>query len=59
MVILMGVLLWLVGVALLVRMGKEDPLMRKVYLRQVRYEAFYPAKSGLQSSGVRLPRAWR
>src|SRR5215472_8753482 len=57
--ILMGVLLWLVGVALLVRMGKEDPLMRQVYLRHVRYQAFYLAKSGLESSGVHLPRAWR
>jgi type IV secretion system protein VirB3 len=57
--ILLGVVLWLVGVALLVRMGKEDPLMRQVYLRHVRYEAFYAAKSGLESSGVRLPRSWR
>jgi type IV secretion system protein VirB3 len=57
--ILMGILLWLVGVALLVRMGKEDPLMRKIYVRHVRYQAFYPAKSGLQSSGVRLPPSWR
>jgi type IV secretion system protein VirB3 len=57
--ILMGILLWLVAVTLLVRMGKEDPLMRQVYLRHVKYEAFYPAKSGLRCSGVRLPRAWR
>jgi type IV secretory pathway TrbD component len=57
--ILLGVALWLVGVALLVRMGKEDPMMRKVYLRHVRYQAFYPAKAGLHLSGVRLPRGWR
>jgi type IV secretion system protein TrbD len=55
----LGIGLWLVGVALLVRMGKEDPLMRKVYLRHVRYQAFYPAKGGLHLSGVRLRRGWR
>ena len=57
--ILLGTLLWLVGVVLLVRMGKEDPLMRPVYLRHVRYQAFYPAKGDLHLSGVRLPRGWR
>ena len=29
------------------RMGKADPLLRHVYLRHIRYLAFYPAKSGL------------
>ena len=57
--ILAGILLWLAGVALLVRMGKEDLLMRNVYLRHVKYQAFYGAKGMLHSSGVRLPRAWR
>ena len=57
--IMLGIGLWLVGVALLVRMGKEDPQMRKVYLRHVRYQAFYPAKGGFRLSGVRLPRGWR
>ena len=57
--ILVGILLWLGGVALLVRMGKEDPLMRNGYLRHVKYQAFYPAKGMLHSSGVRLPRVWR
>jgi type IV secretion system protein VirB3 len=57
--VLLGISLWLAGVALLVRMGKEDPLMRNVYLRHVRYVAFYPAKAALGSSGVRLPRGWR
>jgi type IV secretion system protein VirB3 len=57
--VILGTLLWLVGVALLVRMGKADPLMRKVYVRHVRYQAFYPAKGAHNSSGVRLPRAWR
>jgi type IV secretion system protein TrbD len=33
-------------VAVLARMGKEDPLMRKVYARHLAYRDFYPAKSG-------------
>jgi type IV secretion system protein VirB3 len=57
--IILGIFLWLAGVAILARMGKEDPLMRGVYLRHVQYQAFYPAKSGLDSRGVRLPRPWR
>lgn len=57
--IILGIFFWLVGVALLVRMGKLDALMRKVYLRHVKYQAFYPAKAALRSSGVRLPRVWR
>ena len=55
----LGVILWLAGAACLGRIGKEDPLMRGVFLRHMKYQAFYPAKSGLHSSGVRLPRAWR
>ena|ERR1700681_1502749 len=57
--IMLGVGLWVVGVALLVRMGKEDPQMRKAYLRHVRYQAFYPAKGALHLSEVRLRRGWR
>src|SRR2546427_9904520 len=54
--IILGVFLWLIGMALLVRLGKQDPLMRGGYLRHVRYQAFYHAQSGLHSSGVRPPR---
>lgn len=57
--VVLGIALWLGGVALLARMGKEDHLMRQVYARHVRYQAFYRAKGVLHSSGVRLPRAWR
>ena len=57
--IISGILLWLVGGALLVRIGKADPLMRKVYLRHIKYQPYYPAKGDLNSSGARLPLAWR
>jgi len=38
-------------VAVLARMGKEDPLMRKVYARHLAYKDFYPAKSGAAVMG--------
>jgi type IV secretion system protein VirB3 len=50
---------WVGGVAVLQRMGKADPLLRHIYVRHIRYRAFYPAKSGLLSSCVPVPRNWR
>jgi type IV secretory pathway TrbD component len=47
-------LLWI-----LQRMGKSDPLMRRVYIRHTRYGAYYPAKSGLYSQSPPLPPVWR
>ena len=38
-------------VAVLARMGKEDPLMRKVYARHLAYRDFYSAKSGVAVVG--------
>jgi type IV secretion system protein VirB3 len=56
--VVIGVLLWLVGVSVLVAMGREDVLLRHVYLRHVKYRAFYPAKAGIDSSATRLARTW-
>ena len=53
-----GVILWLVGVGLLVGMGREDVLLRHVYLRHVKYRAFYPAAAHVDSCAAPLPRAW-
>lgn len=53
-----GIVFWLVSVAVLTRMGKADPMLRHVYLRHVRYAAFYPAKSGIHSQGYPTPKAW-
>jgi len=50
---------WVGAVAVLQRMGKADPLLRHIYVRHIRYRAFYPAKSGLLSSCLRVPRNWR
>ena len=40
-----GIALWSVGVAVLRQMGKADPMMSQVYLRHLRYQAYYPAHS--------------
>jgi type IV secretion system protein VirB3 len=46
-------------VVVLARIGKADPLMRKVYVRHVRYRDFYPAKSGRQIAGIPTKMSWR
>ena len=50
---------WISAVAVLQRMGKADPLMRQIYLRHIRYQTFYPAKSGLYSQCLQSPPRWR
>jgi len=40
-----GIALWLVVLYLLRKMAKADPLMRHVYLRQLRYGRYYAARS--------------
>ena len=54
-----GVVLWLTAVGVLARMGKADPLLRQVYLRHIRYRAFYPAKSRLVAPQSTTPMGWR
>jgi type IV secretion system protein VirB3 len=55
----LSVTLWVGAVAVLQRMGKADPLLRQIYLRHIRYRAFYPAKSGLLSRCVPISPNWR
>ena len=57
--IVAGVVLWLAAVAVLARMGKVDPLLRHVYVRHVRYRAFYPAKSRLSASSTTTRMRWK
>jgi|CEGE01.1.fsa_nt_gi type IV secretion system protein VirB3 len=40
-----GVIIWTACVAGLRAMAKADPYMSKVYLRHIKYKAFYPAHS--------------
>ena len=55
----LSVAFWIGAVAVLQRMGKADPLLRQIYVRHIRYKSFYPAKSGLLSNCVPVPRNWR
>jgi type IV secretion system protein TrbD len=55
----LSVAFWVGAVAVLQRMGKADPLLRQIYIRHIWCKAFYPAKSGLLSRCVPIPRNWR
>jgi type IV secretory pathway TrbD component len=46
-------------VAVLAKIGKADPMMRKVYSRHLQYKDFYPAKSAVTSVGKTPKRNWR
>jgi len=50
--------LWVGSMAALQRMGKADPLLRRVCLRHIRYVDFYLAKSGLHGRTTENPRGW-
>lgn len=54
-----GISLWILAVAVLSRMGRSDPMLRHVYLRHIRYRAFYPAKGLLGGQTAAIPRHWR
>src|SRR5579872_7086929 len=49
---------WIVAIAVLQRMGKADPLLRRIYMRHIRYRPFYPAKSGLYGRCLQPPHNW-
>jgi type IV secretory pathway TrbD component len=42
---LVGGALWFSAIAVLRWMAKADPQMTKVYLRQIKYRGYYPARS--------------
>ena len=55
----LSVVFWVGAVAVLQRMAKAGPLLRLIYVRHIQYKAFYPARSGLLSRCVPIPRNWR
>src|SRR5215469_14223957 len=57
--ILLGLVLWFTSVAVLSRMGKADPMLRHVYVRHLRYRAFYLAKGYVRSQCSVTPKNWR
>ena len=42
---IIGVMLWIVCFALLRKMGKADPQLRQIYLRHIKYQAYYPPRA--------------
>jgi type IV secretion system protein VirB3 len=56
--IVLAIVYWIASMAVLQRMGKADPLLRKIYLRHIRYLPFYPAKSGILAASAETPRTW-
>jgi type IV secretion system protein VirB3 len=54
----LAIVYWISSMAILQRMGKADPLLRKTYFRHIRYLAFYRAKSGILAASSETPRAW-
>jgi type IV secretion system protein VirB3 len=60
---LVSFLLAIVGfwtiVIILAKIGKADPMMRKVYSRHLQYKDFYPAKSGFTGFGKTPKPGWR
>ena len=57
--IVAGIALWIGAVAVLSRMGRFDPMLRQVYVRHVKYRAFYPAKGRVLGETAATPKAWR
>ncbi|OOZ38229.1 conjugal transfer protein TrbD [Solemya pervernicosa gill symbiont] len=43
--IIAGALLWFGFLSMLRMMANKDPFMSKVYLRHIKYQSFYPARS--------------
>ena len=42
---ILGIALWFGVMVLLRMMAKKDPMLSKIYLRHIKYKAFYPAHS--------------
>ena len=57
--IVAGIAIWIGAVAILSRMGRFDPMLRQVYVRHVKYHAFYPAKGRVRGETAATPKAWR
>jgi type IV secretion system protein VirB3 len=55
----LAIAFWISAVAVLQRMGKADPQLRQIYIRHIRYQSFYPAKSGIYSPCLQTPARWR
>jgi len=43
----LGLVIWMVSMAILQRMGKADPQMCRVFYRHIFYKSYYPARGRL------------
>ncbi|HAA02064.1 MAG TPA: conjugal transfer protein TrbD [Syntrophobacteraceae bacterium] len=55
---LTGLALWSLAIAVLIRMGRVDPELSKVYQRHIRYRAYYPPKTGAHAPAATVP-SWK
>jgi type IV secretion system protein TrbD len=53
-----GSAFWTLAMAVLIRMGRADPQLSKVYQRHVRYKAHYSAKTGAHAPPAFVP-TWK
>ena len=45
-----GIGLWLIALGVLRRMARADPQMWRVFLRQMKYQSYYPARGRFDAS---------
>lgn len=53
-----GLLFWTLAMAVLIRMGRADPQLSKVYQRHIRYKPYYPPKTGAHARSARVS-SWK
>jgi type IV secretion system protein TrbD len=55
---LSGLALWSLAIAVLIRMGRVDPELSKVYQRHIRYQPYYPPRTGAHAPAAAVP-SWK
>jgi type IV secretion system protein TrbD len=55
---LTGLALWSLAIAVLIRMGRVDPELSKVYQRHIRYRPYYPPRTGAHAPAATVP-SWK
>ena len=53
---IIGITLWFVSYALFRKMAKADPKMSKLYIKHIRYKAYYPPRSTPFAQGAEWKR---
>lgn len=53
-----GFAFWSLAIAVLIRMGRTDPQLSKVYLRHIRYRPYYPPRTGANARPSGVP-SWK